>query len=335
MLSGLRNFAITFAISLLIFGVIAYFTVGFVSGMITDTVDTVPTVNPGVVTAPEETDTESEPADTEEIKEISGESFNLLILGSDYQPERFNDYDYEEKWTGSGFPDKRNRPFGADAIILLRVDKETRQFIFCPIPRNTRVTVDGKNAQLGDLLSIKNTDYLCGKVTGLTGMRIDYHATVTVGSIASIVDAVGGITYYVPEDMHYEDQEQGLTINLIAGTHNITGSKAAQLLRYVGYENGNVGRMNTSVEFLKAVFAKFTDASYLDKAVNLYNAVRNNVATNFTADDLVNNLDLIFSYSDFEAVTVNYPGSTKNFDGIAYFEPSLTSAMEMFDSFGK
>ncbi len=335
MLSGFRNFALTFTISLVIFGIIAYFTIGFITGMINETVpvDGVPDTDYHIVAPPPETEDDESTADTEKFEEIEGDSFNMLLIGSDYQPELFDDYDYEEKWTGSGFPDKRNRKWGADSLILLRVDKENRQFIFCPIPSNTRVTVDGNNTQLGNLIATKNVDYLCGKVMGLTGLRIDYYAHITVGSIAAIVDAVGGITYYVPEDMQYDDPVQDLHINLIAGTHNITGSKAAQLLRYVGYENGNVGRMNTAVEFLKAVFAKFTGAAYLDKAINLYNAIKNNVQTNFTADDLANNLELIFSYSDFESVTVTYPGSTKTIDGVAYFEPSLTSAMEMFDSF--
>ncbi len=350
MLSALRNFALTFAVSALIFGVIAYFIVGFVVDTMTDAIPTGddtedfsdnlfpgtssdPVILPPAVSGTE-TDTTEPPADE---TPIMGDTFNVLLIGSDYQPELFSDYDYEEKWradpNNTGFPDKRNRPWGADTLILLRVDKENRKFVFCSIPRNTRVSVDGEYIQLGDVISQKSTEFLCGKVAGLTGLSIDYFAHITVGKIASIVDAVDGITYYVPEDMSYEDPEQNLTISLKKGTNNLNGAKAMQLLRYVGYENGAVGRMNTSVEFLKAVLAKFTNVTYLTKAGSLYDSVKSSVETNFTSDDLMNNLELIFSYPKFEAVTVTYPGTTKTYSGVAYFEPSISTAMNMFDSF--
>lgn len=351
MLSAIRNFALTFAISALIFGVIAYFIVGFVVDTMTEAIpggydteydpEDFFNNNPSFDTSSADgtdsqgsVDTAVPPVTSETI---NGDTFNILLIGSDYQPELFDDYDYESKWredpNNVGFPDKRDRPWGADALILLRVDKENRKFVFCPIPRNTRVMVSGDYMQLGDVISEKSIDFLCGKVSGLTGLDIDYYVNINVGVIDDIVDAVDGITFYVPEDMVYEDPLQELTIDLKKGTTAITGEKAMQLLRYVGYKNGNAGRMSTAVEFIKAVLAKFTNITYLAKAPELYSTVIEHVETNFTADDLVNNLELIFSYPKFEAVTVTYPGTAKAYGGITYFEPSVAAAMDMFDSF--
>ena len=337
MLSGLRNFALTFAISAVIFGVIAFFVVGFVTDTINETVPTgLSTTDRDVITSPVDDTKDAQSVETSPTdEELKGESFNILIVGHDYQPGRFKDYDYEEKWTGPGFPDKRNRPWGADAILLVRVDKEHKQFVFCSIPRNSRVSVDGEFIQLGDALSKKNIDYLCGKVSGLTGLKVNYYVSISVESIAAIIDALGGITYNVPEDMVYKDVSQDLYIDLQKGSQPINGAKAAQLLRYCGYQNGDVGRMATSVDFAKAMLSKFASLPYLSKAENLYNTVRNHIATNFTSDDLLNNLDLIFSYSEFQSVTVNYPGTAKVYDGITYFEPSLTGALGLFDGYTK
>lgn len=351
MLSALRNFALTFVISALIFGILAYVIVGFVLDTMSETI---PTGNElpydsgtnndstdfdpfDTSTAPPSSGTDTsnsgDNTDVPDTEEIEGSTFNILLVGSDYQPELFDDYDYEQKWQGPGFPDRRNRKWGADMIVVLRVDKENRQFIFCPIPRTTRVLVDGNYVRLGDILSEKGIEFLCGKISGLTGLTMDYYALMTVGSISAAVDAVGTVTYFVPEDMVYSDPEQDLVIDLKKGTTTIDGERAEQLLRYVGYSNGNVGRMNTTVELCKAVLAKFTNVTYLDKADDLYNAVKDHVETNFTLDDLINNLDLIFSYSKFESLTVTYPGSNKVYDGVNYFDPSLSSALEMFDSY--
>ncbi len=344
MLSALRNFALTFLISALIFGVLAYLIVGFVVDTMEDTIptgneisgDTAPDgqYNPNIdKNNPPSTSGSTGTTEPDFIDEIKGETFNILLVGTDYQPKLFDDYDYEEKWEGDGFPDKRNRPWGADMIVLLRIDKENRQFVFCSIPRNSRVYVDGAYVQLGDTLSKKGINYLCGKVATMTELRIDYYATVSAEAIKEAIDAVGTITYYVPEDMQYSDPLQELEIDLKKGTTTIDGEKAAQLLRYVGYKNGNIGRMNTTVDFAKAILAKFTNITYLEKAAEIYTALSEHVETNFTLDDLFNNLDLIFSYSKFEAVTITYPGTSKVFDGITYFEPSVTNAVKIFNSY--
>ncbi len=347
MLSGLRNFALTFLISAVIFGLLAWAIVGFVVDMlqetiptgdnkpvtdgVSDTTDTTPNdTTPGVDTGDtsDTQDTTDEP-----LEEVIGDTFTMLLVGTDYQPEIFDDYDYEEKWEGEGFPDKRNRKWGADMIILLRVDKEDRQFIFCPIPRNTRVLVNGSHMQLGDVISERGIDFLCGMVSSLTGLNIDYYTRIDVGSIATAIDLIGTVEYNIPEDMLYSDPAQDLEIDLKAGPTELDGAAAAQLLRYVGYENGATERMNVTVELCKAILAKFTSVEYLDKADELYEALKDHVETTFTLDDLLNNLELIFAYSKFETTTESYPGYNKVYDGITYFEPSLKNALKKFEAY--
>ncbi len=351
MLSGLRNFALTFLISAVIFGLLAWGIVGFVIDIMQETIpsgDNTPSAdgynditdtNPNDTTigsnlSDDTTSSDDYPEDTDvPIDEINGETFTMLLVGTDYQPEIFDDYDYEQTWEGTGFPDRRNRAWGADMIILLRVDKEERQFMFCPIPRNTRVLVDGAYIQLGDTLSEKGIDFLCGKISSLTGLTIDYYAKVDVGSIVSIVDTVGTVEFNIPEDMVYSDPIQNLEINLTEGKTEVDGATAAQLLRYVGYSNGDVGRMNTAIELCSAVLEKFTDIRYFDEADDIYKLLKEDVQTNFSLDDLLNNLELIFSYNKFKSVKETYPGYNKVYDGITYFEPSLTSALKKFDAY--
>lgn len=340
MLSALRNFALTFLVAALIFGILAYVIVGFV-------IDTMSQTLPSGDNRPQDgyIDTDfsdtTEPSDTTDSEdttlppeeEIIGESFTMLLIGTNYQPEIFDDYDYEERWEGPGFPDKRNRKWGADMLIVLRVDKENRQFVFCPIPTNTRVLVDGSYIQLGDIISEKGVEFLCGKVSGLVGLKMDYYTLINVGSISDALDAIGEVTYYVPENMEHSDPELQLEISLKKGTTIIDGDRAEQLLRYNGYKNGELGRMNTHVEFIKAILAKYTNVTYYDKSVEFYDGVSEHVEITFTRDDFLNSRDLIFAYPKFEAVTLSYPGNNKVYDGVTYFEPSLSIALDMFDKY--
>lgn len=338
MLSAFRNFALTFLIAAIIFGSIAYFVVGFVLDTVEAAIDPdEPTIETSELdityvdtTTADTDDPDTTPPPVED--EIEGETFNILLIGTDYQPELFDDYDYEDIWEGTGFPDRRSRKWGADMMILLRIDKENRKFIFCAIPRSTRVMVDGIYTHLGDVYADKGAEFLVGKVTGLTGLQINYYAAMDVGSLAECIDQLGGISYYVPENMSYSDPEQSLEIELKQGTQTIDGNKAMQLLRYVG-EGGEYSRMKTAVDFLQKIIAKYTNITYLSKAPELYKTLSRYVTTDFTADDLLDNLDLIFAYTKFETVTLTYPGSEKTYDGVSYFDPSISSALTMFEDY--
>ena len=93
MLSALRNFLLTFLIATVIFGTIAYFVVGFVLDTLAVTISAEP-VDETYTTETLPTEETEETAPPEE-DEIEGETFNILLIGTDYQPDKFNDYNYE------------------------------------------------------------------------------------------------------------------------------------------------------------------------------------------------------------------------------------------------
>ena len=90
MLSATKNFVLTFIIALIVFGLIAYTLVGLVLNNLLG-ID-------GEETQPTE-ETTAEPDSREDgpigIQRSGGESFNILLIGTDYRPSEFVDYDPE------------------------------------------------------------------------------------------------------------------------------------------------------------------------------------------------------------------------------------------------
>lgn len=90
MLSATKNFVLTFIIALIVFGLIAYMLVGLVLNNLLG-------VGASETQPPEETT--SEPEDNSGgpvgIQLSGGESFNILLIGTDYRPSEFVDYDPE------------------------------------------------------------------------------------------------------------------------------------------------------------------------------------------------------------------------------------------------
>ena len=90
-------------------------------------------------------------------------------------------------------------------------------------------------------------------VSIITGLEIDYMASVDVNSFPKVVDAMGGVEFYVPEDMHYSDPAQDLYIDLKEGLQLLDGDKAEQLVRYRKYKMGDLQRIQVQQDFMIAV----------------------------------------------------------------------------------
>ncbi len=347
MSSVIRNFIVTFCVSLLIFGLLSYAIVSSVDNVFssaedeTTAQDTSPSgeteETPGSETGVEtdaegniiepETDAEGniiEPETTE------GREITLLLVGTDYQPNILNDYDFAEINKGrTGFPLKA-REVSADSVMLIKIDETAKEFVFSVLPADMKVQADGGDVRLGSLYSLKGIHYMRNKVTAMTGLTIDFYAVVSIPGFTAVIDELGGINMTVPVDMNYADESQQLTIRLNKGAQTLSGTDAVNMLRYKLYSNGDTSRRAMAVTFARALLRKMTVPAFMTQSAELYSSLSKYIETDFTLNDLSLYLDLIFLYPEFTSTEINYPGTAGSFDGNTYFEPDLSSAISLY-----
>ncbi len=333
-MTAVRNFILTALLSLLIFGLLAYGLVQFTTSAFQLGTDR---NQGGEATGDDETQdpngTDSPIVNPEDLIHLKGESFTALFVGIDYQPDVYDDYEVSaDELTPEGFP-KEPRKVEADTIILLRVNKETGECVFCPIPATTQIQVSGLPCQLQELYAMEGIDTLCSKVMAMTGLPIDYYAVIDVGSFAHLIDELGGITYFVETDMYYADESIGLTIDLRRGSQKLDGEKALQMLRYWSYEDGDVSRRKCAVNFLKELFKKIVTQIKVEEAALTFVRYAELFETNFTLSDLSENVDLIFAYNKMTVLSYDYPGTTVGEGKDAPFTPNVSKATEYFSKY--
>ena len=66
----------------------------------------------------------------------------------------------------------------------------------------------------------------------LGDVAIDRYVRVNVQGVEELVDALGGVTVYVPKDMKYRDDSQHFYVDLKAGEQHLNGDQALQFLRF-------------------------------------------------------------------------------------------------------
>ncbi len=185
MLSATKNFVLTFIISLVIFGLIAYMLVGLVLNNLLG-LGASETVSPS--------DTVADPDDDGQGNIIidysdKGESFNILLIGTDYRPSDFADYD----------PVMLEKLYGIkrEEVTAAPVPDDVRPYPGTVVSDKDHWSPDGQEADDGSLIftgGFYSVDYRIIETDALLLIRADKergHFTYTVFPTDAYVDMNG------------------------------------------------------------------------------------------------------------------------------------------------
>lgn len=194
-------------------------------------------------------------------KEFAGKEMNILLVGIDRSTE-----------DGSG-EDSQSNDGMTDMIMWMHFNNETGEVKMLQIPRNIFVTTDASysgNYQINAIAKTQGSDgynnlnALCEEVSKEFQVPIDGYVSIRLEKLVELVDILGGVYCYIPQDMSYQGS------SLEQGYRNLDGAAAEFLLRNRhSYANSDLGRLNTQRYFYAAMFAKLRSMTPWDIAKNL------------------------------------------------------------------
>jgi LCP family protein required for cell wall assembly len=177
----------------------------------------------------------------------------------------------------------------SDTMLLLRFDPIKDKLTVLSIPRDTRVYIEGHgetkinnaNAFGGPALSAKVISEMLGDVT------IDRYVRVNVQGVEKLIDALGGVNVYVPQDMKYQDDSQHLYINLKEGQQHLNGEKAVQFLRFRYDRYGDIGRVQRQQMLMRQLVEQTLQPSTLMQVPEIISIVQSHIDTNLSVEELL------------------------------------------------
>jgi LCP family protein required for cell wall assembly len=181
---------------------------------------------------------------------------------------------------------------GSDTNILLAVDAVNNYIYGVSIPRDSKAVVNGKNHKINYAYNAGGMELLAQTVSDQLGIPVDYTVLVDLKGFAALVNAIGGVDFYVPVNMDYDDPYQNLSIHFSKGQQHLTGEEALKVVRFrhnndgTGYGSEDVGRMQTQQNFLKAVAKQTLTLSNLGKVDELVKIFDAYVETDLTVNNL-------------------------------------------------
>ena len=206
-----------------------------------------------------------------------------------------------------------------DTMMLLNVDQTKGEMSLISLPRDTYVS--GYSVpKLNSAVGAGGMEELMERVTTLIGYRPDGYVLVDLDGFVSVVDAVGGIKFDVPQDMYYHDPVQDLLIDLKAGEQRLKGKDAMGLVRYrSGYARADLERVEVQRDFMKAALKQVVSAKNLPKVPALMSIVFSNVESDMGMNNFVW-LAKAMLVCDKENIRMEtMPGYTKMINGGSYF----------------
>ncbi len=278
------------------------------------------------------TDNNAETKKEPEIKLPEGDvsSTTFLFVSTDYQPGLFN---YKE----SGYDENglyvKKKEVLADALLLMKIDRASKTFMFSSIPANTVVN-QSTNKTVAKLYSEKGASYMVNCVFALTGIKVEHLMVISVEDGVKALKKVGNVSYDVPCDMVQVKESEKYEINLKAGYQELTPKQVVSMLRFTAFpDDSNLTRERLIVDFSKSLIYKLTSPAYIGTAVSLFSDTVGYFETEFTVEDFKEHMDLFFSFPNYNTKTVTYPGYTTDMYGEEVFIPSIGEAVGAYEEY--
>lgn len=187
----------------------------------------------------------------------------------------------------------------ADTIMIFSISEKEEQLSLISVPRDTKVKIPGQGThKITEAMGFGGEKMIVPLVKEVSGIQVHDYVTVNFKAVESIIDALGGVEFDVPQYMYHSDPEQDLLINLAPGKQKLNGDKSLQLLRFRNYPLGDITRSEVQREFIQALFEQKANIGNLDKVGSVYNAINKNIRSSLKYSDI---LDLATSIAKMES----------------------------------
>lgn len=241
--------------------------------------------------------------------------------------------------------------YRTDSMMLVFYDTKTKTPSLFSVPRDYKVTLseevqkmikhNSPIVKLTDLHSYAKmadlespSSLTTQAIEELLDIEVDHMVLFKTNAFRSVVDAVGGVELYVPQNMDYDDPTQDLHIHLKEGLQVLDGDKAEQFVRYrqnnsyQGY--GDFGRMQIQQYFLKEFLKTLFQFDTLTRFGSVFEAISDFITTDVTFQEALG-LYSVVKHADLDRLSSHtLPGSNARINNIYYYDPPEKEVLSQY-----
>lgn len=201
-----------------------------------------------------------------------------------------------------------------DTLMLIKADGNNKTVDMISIPRDSYVSINGSMDKINAAHSYGGIDLTMTVVRDFLGINLDKYMVISFEAVIKGIDALGGMDVDVSQDV-------AAAMGINPGIHTMTGDEVLKYVRFrKGYQNADLGRINTQQDFLKQFIKEATKPTNLPKLPKVYAAMKPYIKTNMNIKDL-SSLAMKFKLVDSSNLnSVRLEGEGFNMNGISYYK---------------
>lgn len=206
-----------------------------------------------------------------------------------------------------------------DVMILLQLNIADGEINMLQIPRDTYMKDNGRyDKKINSAYGVDKEKSVFKEVYDLLGIRVDRYIVIDTNGFRDLIDTIGGVDFYVPQDMKYSDPTQDLYIDLKEGQQHLDGDKAEQLVRFRSYPMGDLQRMQVQSDFIGATIDEILDLANVVKIDQMVEDFSKTVKSNFTLDEMLSYAPYVLSTDRSKIKTHQLVCEPYDKNGISY-----------------
>jgi LCP family protein required for cell wall assembly len=239
--------------------------------------------------------------------------FTVLLLGEGLVENGATDI------TSPSAPDQ------TDSMMLLSVNPATDQANVLSIPRDTLVNLP----QAGGVAKINDANFVGGPTLAVKmaeqtlHVPVNYYVETTMFNFAKMVNALGGLRVYVPQNMFYgtaTGKFAYLNIHLTKGWHTLNGYQVLQFVRFRNEALGDIGRIQQQQYIIRLILRKVLSPGHITALPTIITSLSKMVThSNLTLGQMLE-MGALLPHIHLAAVRyATLPGSPVDINGTSYW----------------
>ncbi|MED5020105.1 LCP family protein [Paenibacillus chibensis] len=176
----------------------------------------------------------------------------------------------------------------SDSMMVASLDPVKKRINLFSILRDTYTNIPEHGKERINTAITHGPNTAMKAVGDLLGIQIQYYVYTDFQGFIKLVDAVGGVDFYVEKDMYYPSaaDKHEYDINLKQGMQHLDGTTALQYVRFRHDATSDFTRTERQRAFLKAVAEKMQSTTSIMKLPDILNDVSPFIDTNLTVNDM-------------------------------------------------
>ncbi|NJR65949.1 MAG: LCP family protein [Leptolyngbyaceae cyanobacterium CRU_2_3] len=177
----------------------------------------------------------------------------------------------------------------SDTMLLVHLDPDKNTVNVLSIPRDTQVDLPGEGIEKINYANVVGGSKMAAQVVSqnLNGVTIDRYVRISTGAFRELVDLLGGVDVFVPQDMQYVDQTQNLHIDLKKGQQTLSGKQAEEFARFRHDDKGDIGRVQRQQQLIRALRDKLKNPTLVARLPQAIELFQKYIDTNLSPEEML------------------------------------------------